>query len=160
MSSDDESGIEQQSSSSSSLPNKERHIERIVNSRGIRTFLIIDHTANLRKNSKVSAIWDHGGERRRLDDDSMARYWRYIYCTGSATLLKVNRNSGQTTYALRHLKNKHNVDCQADDQAISSRIVTFAVTASAGSSAIVTIAIKAVREAYKLITIYDAVKFR
>jgi hypothetical protein len=59
MSSDDESGIAQPSLSSSFLPNKERHIERLVNSREIRTFLIVDHTGNLRKISKTSAIWHH-----------------------------------------------------------------------------------------------------
>ena len=48
----------------------------------------MDHTANLRKNSKISAIWHHGGERRRLDDNSMVRYWRYHHYTGSATVLK------------------------------------------------------------------------
>jgi hypothetical protein len=64
----------------------------------------VAHTANLRKNSKISAIWHHGGERRRLDDDSMARYWRCAHCTGSATVLKVDGNGGQTTHALLHLK--------------------------------------------------------
>jgi hypothetical protein len=59
----------------------------------------MDHTADLRKNSKISVIWHHGGERRRLDDDSMTRYWRYTYCTGSATVLKVDGNGGQTTHA-------------------------------------------------------------
>jgi hypothetical protein len=44
--------------SSSSVPNQEEHIGRIVNNRGLRTFLIVGHTANLRK------IWHHGGERR------------------------------------------------------------------------------------------------
>ena len=42
---------------SSFSPDKERRIERIMNSRGIRTFLIMNHIANLRKNSNVSAVW-------------------------------------------------------------------------------------------------------
>ena len=90
ISSDNESGIEQSSPPSSSLPNKERHIERIANSRGIRTFLIMDHTANLRKNSRVSAIWHHGGERRRIvtkatnkEDDPLGpdELQKFIYAT-------------------------------------------------------------------------------
>jgi hypothetical protein len=76
----------------------------------------------------------------------MTRYWRCTYCTGSATLLKVDWNGGQTIHALKHLKNKHNVDCKADDQAIPSGIAAFAATASAGSSAIATVATQAVRE--------------
>jgi hypothetical protein len=34
-------------------------------------FLIVDYTANQRKGSEVFKIWQHGGERRRVDDDSM-----------------------------------------------------------------------------------------
>ena len=67
----DQSGIDQSPPLSSSVPGKERHIERVLNNRGLRTFLVVDHTANLRKNTKVSGIWHHGGERRRLDDDSV-----------------------------------------------------------------------------------------
>jgi hypothetical protein len=76
MASSDESGTEKVIASSSALPNKERHTERVLGKKGLREFLVVEHTANLRKNSKISAIWHHGEERRRLDDDSMARYWR------------------------------------------------------------------------------------
>ena len=37
-------------------------------------FLIVDHTANQRNGSEVSKIWQHSGERRRIDDGSMERY--------------------------------------------------------------------------------------
>jgi hypothetical protein len=158
MSSDDQSGIDQSPPSSpppppSSVPDKEKHIERIINNRGLRTFLVVDHTANLRKNTKIFAIWHYGGERRRLDDDSMARYWRCAYCIGSVTVLKVDGNGGQTTHALLHLKNKYNIDCKADDDAVSSNIAAFSATAFAGALAVITIASKAVREAYRLVTI-------
>lgn len=76
MASSDESGIEKVIASSSALPNEERHTERVLGKKGLRGFLVVEHTANLRKNSKISAIWHHGEERRRLDDDPMARYWR------------------------------------------------------------------------------------
>jgi hypothetical protein len=167
MSSDDQSGIDQSPPSPpppppppSSVSDKEKHIKRIINNRGLRTFLVVDHTANLRKNIKISAIWHYGGERRRLDDDSIVRYWRCAYCTGSAIILKVDGNGGQITYALLYLKNKHNIDYKADDDAVSFNIVTFSATASAGVLAIIIIASKAVREAYRLIIIYDAEKFR
>jgi hypothetical protein len=172
MSSDDQSGINQSSidqpsvdqssslPSSSSVPDNGKHIKRIVDGRGLRTFLIVDYTANLRKNSKISAIWRHGGERRRLDDNNIKRYWRCTYCIDSTTILKIDRNKGQTTYALQHFKNKHNIDCKADNEVIPSSIAAFLVTASADALAVVIIATKAVREAYKLIIIYDAAKFR
>jgi hypothetical protein len=77
MSSDDQSGIDQSPSSSppppppppppssSSVLDKDKHIERIISNRGLRTFLVVDHAANLRKGTKVSAIWHHGGEAFR-----------------------------------------------------------------------------------------------
>jgi hypothetical protein len=89
MPSSDESG-DDLPEPSSSFPNPDNHTERILTSEGLRTFLVVDHTANLRKNTKISAIWHHGGERRRLDDESLTRYWRCKYCTGKATLLKVD----------------------------------------------------------------------
>ena len=36
-------------------------------------FMIVDHTANQRNGSEVSKIWQHGGERRRIDDGTMYR---------------------------------------------------------------------------------------
>jgi hypothetical protein len=92
--SDVESGTDLPSSSNSALPNQERHTERTVSRDGVREFLVVEHTANVRKNTKISAIWHHGGERRRLDDHSMERYWRCAYCKGSATILKVAGGNG------------------------------------------------------------------
>ena len=160
MASSDESGTEEAIASSSTLPNKERHTERLLGRKGLREFLAVEHTANLRKNSKVSAIWHHGGERRRLDDGSMARYWRCAYCTGSATVLKVDGNGGQTTYALSHLKNKHQIGCDADDDAVPSHIASVQATLSGGASTAANVASKAIREAYGLVTTFDATLFR
>jgi hypothetical protein len=142
MSSEDESG---------DVPptNEGQFTERIFSNKGMRGFLIVDHSANLRKNSKISAIWHHGDERRRLDDKSMGKYWRCAYCTGKPTVLKVDGgNGGQTTYALTHLKNKHKIDCAIDEDAIPSSIAALGATASAGAQIISTVATKAVREAY------------
>src|SRR5271163_21094 len=49
MSSSDESGIDQVISSSSTLPDRERHTKRVLGKRGLQEFLVVDHTANLRK---------------------------------------------------------------------------------------------------------------
>jgi hypothetical protein len=159
--SDAESGTDLPISSNSALPNQERHTERVISRTGVREFLVVEHTANVRKNTKISAIWHHGGERRRLDDHSMERYWRCAYCRGSATILKVaGGNGGQTAYALAHLKNKHQIDCNADNKALPSSIANFQATASAGASAVATVASKAVCKAYRLVTTFDAAKFR
>jgi hypothetical protein len=69
-------------------------------------------------------------------------------------------NGGQIAYALTHLKNKHRIDYNTDDKALPSSIATFQATALAGASTITTIASKAVREAYRLMTTFDAAKFR
>jgi hypothetical protein len=91
----------------------------------------------------------------------MERYWRCVYCKGSATILKVaGGNSGQTAYALTYLKNKHRINCNTDNKALPSSIATFQATALAGASTVTTVASKAVREAYRLITTFDAAKFR
>jgi len=46
--------------------------------------MIVNHTANQRNGSEVSKIWQHGGERRRVDDDTMDRHWRCGYCSNKS----------------------------------------------------------------------------
>jgi len=74
MPSSNESATERAIPPSSAIPDNENHTERVAEKRGVREFLVVDRTANLRKNSKISSIWEHGEERRRLDDNSRARY--------------------------------------------------------------------------------------
>src|SRR5271170_7134627 len=49
-------------------------------------FLIVNHTANQRNGLEVSKIWFHGGERRRMDDGTMDRYWRCSHCNNERIL--------------------------------------------------------------------------
>ena len=49
-------------------------------------FMIVDHTANQRNGSEVSKIWQHGGERRRVDDGTMDRHLRCGHCDNKRTL--------------------------------------------------------------------------
>jgi hypothetical protein len=74
MSFEDESGDVVSTPSSSVNPNKGRLIERIFSNKSIREFLIINYSINLRKNSKISIIWYHEDERRRLNNNSIGRY--------------------------------------------------------------------------------------
>jgi hypothetical protein len=41
-------------------------------------FLIVDHTANRRNGSEISKIWQHGGERRRVDEacECLKGWWK------------------------------------------------------------------------------------
>src|SRR5277367_6026488 len=99
MSSSDESGTDLPSSSSSTFPNKERYTERILGRRGCREFLIVDHTANRRKNSKVSAIWRYGQEWRHLDEPSypaMATQCERVFSAAKRTLTPERNALGAT----------------------------------------------------------------
>jgi hypothetical protein len=98
--SSDESGAELPDPSFPTLPDKEQYTERILTKKGLREFLIVDHTANVRKNAKISAIWHHGSEqvfsvaRRTLTPERNAlrpqiieaceclRWWRNGVVTG------------------------------------------------------------------------------
>jgi hypothetical protein len=46
--------------------------ERVVSRSGVRQYLIVEHSANLRNGSAISSIWAHGVERTR-DEDSILR---------------------------------------------------------------------------------------
>src|SRR5436305_13904420 len=55
MSSDNESDDNQ-----TDLVDVEQHTERVLGRKGLRQFLVVDRTANLRQNSRMSGIWLHG----------------------------------------------------------------------------------------------------
>jgi hypothetical protein len=55
-SSEDDSGVDVPTSNSATLPDEGQHTERIFTNKGPREFLIVDHTVNLRKNTKISPI--------------------------------------------------------------------------------------------------------
>ena len=90
-SSEDEPGVHL---ASSMVRDAAQRRERVLNRKGLREFLVVEHTANVRKGSRISSIWLHGDERRQIDDRSMHRYWRYRHCTASATVLKVEGGNG------------------------------------------------------------------
>ena len=77
-----------------------------------RRYLKVDQSANKRNGSKVSKIWQHGGERRRIDDGTMDRYWRCGHCDNKRILKCPETGRGATSYPIRHLKNRHFIDPQ------------------------------------------------
>jgi hypothetical protein len=143
----------------SSTPNNDV-VERIAGKTGIRQFLVVDHSANERSGAKISAIWHHGGERRRLDDKSMDRYWRCAHCKG-ATVLKIKGGAGGTTsYALRHLKNKHNVNIEEDEAALPGSSASSSIFGGSVEFAASTIANVATKGYKALVSTLDATRFR
>src|SRR5271167_4337939 len=78
-------------------------------------FLIVNHTANQRNGSEVSKIWFHGGERHRMDNGSNDRYWRCSHCKHKRYLKISEAGGGATSHAVRHLKNHHHLDLDADE---------------------------------------------
>src|SRR2546429_4403475 len=73
-------------------------------------FLIVGHTADQRNGPEVSKIWQHGGERRRVDDGTMDRYWRCCHCKNKRILKCPERGRGATSYPICHPKNRHFFD--------------------------------------------------
>jgi hypothetical protein len=80
----------------------------------------VDHTANLIP-VKVSGIWRHGGERRRTDNGSFDRCWRYGNYEERKLFKVAEYVGGVIGHAVRYLRNRHNVDVGTDEVAIASR---------------------------------------
>ena len=98
----------------------------------------------------MSGIWHHGGERRRTDNGSWDRYWRCGHCT-KKKLFKISEHTGgATSYAVRHLRNKHNVDVGADEVAIPSKLPSlFSSATTAATTAVATGVAQAVHSTAK-----------
>jgi hypothetical protein len=115
--------------------------------------------------AKVYGIWHHSGERRRTDNGSWDRYWRRGHCT-KKKLFKISEHAGgATSYAIRHLRNKHNIDVGADEVAIPSKSVSLINSATtAATAAVATGVTQAVRStartAKSLITTLNINRFR
>ena len=127
-------------------------------------YIVVDHTANLIPGVKASEIWHHGRERRRTDNGSVDRYWRCGHCKGRKLFKVAEHVSGATSYAVRHLRNKHNIDVGADE-AIPlqppSLFNSVATTATAAVTSSVAQAVRsAARTAKSLISTLDMRKFR
>jgi len=90
-SSDGPSEISLQSTVPEPLPFNDPNYETYKHS---QQFLIVDHTANLRNGSEASKIWQHGGERRRVDDGTMDRYWRCGHCINKRILKCLETGKG------------------------------------------------------------------
>jgi hypothetical protein len=132
-------------------------IKYIGTRKGARQFFVINYTANQRSGSKISAIWHYRTERRRLDDGSINRYWRCTLCKG-VTVLKIREGGGgQTSYALRYFKNKHNIELEEN---ISKLSVSSLIFSTAVNLVGFTIASVATRGYKSLVSTVDVTRFR
>src|SRR2546430_1236456 len=120
---------------------------------------MVDHSANQRSSSTISVIWHHGSERRRLDDNSMSRYWRCAHYK-VATVLKVKEGGGggATSHAIRYLKNKHNINIRDDESAVP--ILRPSIFVAAADLAGLTLASVATKGYKALVSIIDVERFR
>ena len=107
-------------------------------------FMVIDHTANQRNGLEVSKIWQQGGERCRVDDGIMDRCWRCGYCSNKRILKCPETGRGATSYPIRHLKNRHFIDLNADHQALPLQLTSFGTVAGAVAGAVASAATTAV----------------
>jgi DNA-directed RNA polymerase subunit RPC12/RpoP len=121
-------------------------------------FMIVDHTANQRNGSEISKIWQHGGGRRRVDDGSMDRYWRCGHCKSKRILKCPETGKGATSYPIRHLKNRHLIDLNADHQALPLQPTSFFGTVAGAAASAATAAVT--QTAGKLISTMNMDRFR
>jgi hypothetical protein len=67
-----------------------------------KQYIKVDHAANIRTNSAVSEIWQHGTELR-LANDLSRKFWRCSHCETTA----IFSIQWGTNAAIRHLRSKH-----------------------------------------------------
>jgi hypothetical protein len=74
---------------------------------GGKVYLRVDHTANQRKGTNPSWIWNHGEELRYLVGSKAHKNWRCTYCIPpKMTIIPVENT---TFHAGEHLRKKHNL---------------------------------------------------
>src|SRR3954447_16264421 len=74
-----------------------------------------------------------------MDNGSNDRYWRCNHCKHKRYLKVSEAGGGATSHAVRHLKNHHHLDLNADEQAIPVRPTSlFNSVATAATAAVAT----------------------
>src|SRR5436305_8102731 len=90
-----------------------------------RRYLKVDQSANTRKNSKVSKIWQHGSELQALDTPNLDKHWLCNLCLPTKRLHKVSSSGGnnKTTAPARHLSKVHRISLREDEDSETSSII-------------------------------------
>jgi hypothetical protein len=72
-------------------------------------YLRVDQSANLRANSVISKIWNHGFEYRSLDHGLRDKYWRCKYYRVNKLFKVTGAGNTNISHVIRHLKKKQPV---------------------------------------------------
>jgi aspartate oxidase len=88
----------------------------------------------------------------------MDRYWRCGHCSHKRILKCSETGKGVISYLVRHLKNRHHIDINADYQALSLQPTSFLGTVAGAMAGAATSAIT--QTAGKLISIMNMDRFR
>jgi hypothetical protein len=103
---------------------------------GGKVYLSVDHTANLKKGTAPSWIWDHGDELRLLAGDHPQKNWRCSHCPPlNQTIIPVNNT---TWHAAEHLSKKYKV-YKAGTEPTPRRSIGQQVTGTAYSALVSTV---------------------
>src|SRR5271154_1374367 len=68
-----------------------------------KTWFLVEHPSNIRRNSPSSRVWEHGGEYVDLQDPDGDRFWICDHCNSIIKLVRC-----QTRYNIsQHLRKVH-----------------------------------------------------
>ena len=100
-----------------------------------------------------------------MDNGSNDRYWRCGHCKYKRYLKISEAGGGATSHAVRHLKNHHHLDLNADEQAIPIRPTSLFNSVATAATAVVATglsqaATSTVQTAKALISTLDIIRFR
>jgi len=75
-----------------------------------KTWFLVEHPGNIRRNSPRSRIWEHGGEYVDIQDPDGPHYWICDHCD---SIIKLARS--QTRFNIsRHLRNIHKIETKRE----------------------------------------------
>jgi hypothetical protein len=80
-----------------------------------RRYLKVERSASLRKDAKISKIWNHGTEYRALDTTHLDKHWKCQHCKNDKLMKITDGTNTNTSYVIRHLKNIHKIDIKREE---------------------------------------------
>ena len=76
-------------------------------------WMYIEHQANVKRNSKISGIWEHGEEYINMSEPDSHHRWFCNHCKNSIRL----HDSKTTSNVKRHLKRTHGIKINRTEEA-------------------------------------------
>ena len=94
------------------VPAPTRRLER-RQIRGV-TWLLVEHPANIRRNSHTSRIWDHGGQYLNLQTSEIPHSWICDHCD---SIIKLARSQSSWNIS-RHLRRAHQIRIKRENSEV------------------------------------------